>query len=324
MEINKIKNIYSLISKEMNEVLHIQNKASKDNTSLDALPIEEVRIYYNKEREFWNEGGDKVYKSVDSKINTRHGAIPVRFYYPNNNENNMSALIYIHGGGFIVGNLDTHDRIMRAFAYHANVIVMGIDYTLSPEAKFPQALEECVDIIKYLHENGDSYKIDKNSLSLAGDSGGANLCLASTIYLREVFNDISYIKSLLLYYGFYGLKDSVSKRLYGGDYDGLKKEDLDYYFNLYTKNEKDYDNIYFSPLNADLTKNIPPCYIETGELDPLCDDSIVLYKILSSNGIKTELKVIPHVIHSYLHYAKMLKEASKAIENGSKFLNSCT
>ena len=320
MEVNKL-DISNLLSKEMSEVLAYQIANSKDAFSTANATFEELRASYVAERLFWNEGGPSMFLCENNKIKTKYGEVPVRFYYPLECKENTPALIYIHGGGFIVGNLDTHDRIMRLFAHHANVIVVGIDYTLSPEAKFPQAVEECVAVVKHLHENGSEYKIDGNKIFLAGDSGGANLSLASTLYLREQGEDISYIKSLLLYYGAYGLKDSVSKRLYGGDYDGLKKEDLDYYFGLYVNSEEDYDNIYFSCLNADLAKNVPPCYIETGELDPLCDDSVALYKILNANGIKAELKVLKGLIHSYLHYSKMMDASLEGIKNGVRFLN---
>ena len=106
------------------------------------------------------------------------------------------TIVYVHGGGWVLGNLETHDRICRVLAEKSEAIVVAVDYRLSPEAKFPSAVHEVAAVAKHLHENADQYGIDADRMGMAGDSGGAHLNLAATLYLRQEVGDASYIKAL--------------------------------------------------------------------------------------------------------------------------------
>lgn len=317
MKQNKI-DVFSRMTDGMKEVLKIQEELAKDGFSTGA-DFKTLRKEYENERKYWNEGAVELTKIVDSTIEGPHGEIPVRFYYPNDNEQNDCA-VFIHGGGFVIGSPNTHDRMIRLFAKHSNCVVVAIDYKLSPEYKFPVAIQECAALTKYLHENAKLHKINPNSISLVGDSGGANLSFATNLYLRENEKDTSYIKSLILYYGLFGLKDSVSRRTLGGPWDGLTREDLEYYESCYLNNKEESDNPYYDSLSADLSYGIPPVYMAAAELDPLLDDSIALEKMLKENNVKCELEIYKGVLHAFLHYTKILPEANEAIENGSAFL----
>ncbi|MCT4563824.1 MAG: acetyl esterase [Maledivibacter sp.] len=317
MQKNKL-NVFSRMTKQMKEVLRIQDERAKD-AFVTGDDFDELREAYVIERKYWNEGGPSVENIRNMTINGPHGDIPIRIYYPNKKSIN-SCCVFIHGGGFVVGNMDTHDRIMRTLSNYADVAVIGIDYRLSPENKFPVALEECVALVEYLHNYGENHGIDGNNISLAGDSGGASLSLATTLFLRNKKEDISYITSLILYYGGFGLKDSMSMRLFGGPWDGLTRKDINYYCNCYVKNEGDKDNPYLDCLSADLTYGIPSTYICVGDLDPLLDDSLALEKILTENGIKCKCDVYKGLLHSFLHYSKILEEAKDALKKGAEFM----
>ncbi|MGL4677267.1 MAG: acetyl esterase [Brevinema sp.] len=318
MESNKL-NINHLLSPQMQNVLKIQAYQSSNTFTTQNNTVQQIRDNYTKERHYWNKGGVKMDKIINTTITGRHGEIPIRFYYPTKTNETIPCIVYIHGGGFLVGNLDTHDRIMRNLSFESQAVVVGVDYRLSPEYKFPIALEDCADLILYLHHQGKNHGINSDTISLSGDSGGANLALAVTLYLRETETNISYIKSLLLYYGFYGLRDSISQRLYGGEYDGLSQSDLEYYKNLYLPSPEYLNHPYYAPLEADLNQDLPPCYLETGDLDPLRDNSIVLYEILHHRNIPCELVITNGLIHAYLHYSKVLDEALNAIKRGATF-----
>ncbi len=114
---------------------------------------------------------------------------------------------------FILGNLDTHDRIMRLLASYSQCTVIGIDYTLSPEARFPQAIEEIVAACCYFHQQAEDYQINMSRIGFAGDSAGAMLALASALWLRDKQIDCGKIAGVLLWYGLYwitGFRDSSS------------------------------------------------------------------------------------------------------------------
>lgn len=319
MEMNKI-DVLSKLSSGMRDVLKVQNEISKNVFDTTNNSINQLRENYNREREFWNEGGPVMDRTVDMTVKGPHGEIPIRIYYPNDKSTN-SGIIYIHGGGFVVGNLDTHSKIMRNLAYYSNCAIIGIDYKLSPEHKFPVAMEECVEVALYFRKNGFSHGINGEKLAFAGDSAGANLCLASALFLRDMYKDNSFIKGLLLYYGMFGLEDSKSHRLYGGPWDGLTKEDLLFYREQYISNLKDSQSPYFNCLEADLTHSIPPCYIVSAEFDPVIDDSQLLYEILKDKGNKVKYHMFEGLIHAFLHHSSMLDEAIDAIKEGAEFMN---
>ncbi len=231
------------------------------------------------------------------------------------------CVLFIHGGGFVVGNLDTHDRIMRVLAEFSGAVVVGIDYRLSPEHKFPVAVEECAAITKYLHRYGPRYGIDPAQLLLAGDSGGANLALATALLLRDRGDDNGFLKGLILYYGLFGLKDSSSQRLLGGNWDGLTRKDLAYYNDCYLETPEDADSPYFDCLSADLSHGIPPTCIVAAALDPLLDDSLTLKQMLAGHGVPCEYRVYEGVLHGFLHYTKILPEANDALRQGAAFIH---
>ncbi|MEG1291620.1 MAG: alpha/beta hydrolase fold domain-containing protein, partial [Lachnospiraceae bacterium] len=266
-EVNK-SDPYPLLSEGMRTVIDYQAEHSKDAFDTDCS-WDELRIKYVEERRFWNEGGPKAHKIVETQVEGPIGPVPVRIYYPND-QPTYHALVFIHGGGFTVGNNDTHDRMMRCIMEASGCAVIGVDYHLAPEAKFPIPLYECAAAVRYFHEHGAEYSILPDRMAIGGDSGGGNLSLAVNLYLRDAFGGNDYIAALLLYYGSFGMWDSGSMRLYGTALDGMRKADLDYYTSCYIdKDSNDNDNPYFITFNNDLTHGIPATYLCCGDLDPL-------------------------------------------------------
>lgn len=292
--------------------------AGADAFATDA-GFEGMRANYTKERAFWNEGGPQMAKTVNAEFDGPMGAFPVRYYYPVEAQN-LPVIVFIHGGGFVVGNCDTHDRVCRILADKTGAVVVSVDYHLSPESKYPTNIQECAIVAKYLHEHGEDVGIDGNDLSFAGDSGGAVLSMATNLWLRDEEGDNSFVKSLLLYYGFYGLEDSISRRLFGWDFDGMRKEDLLYYNECWLKDMATESGApYVDMFHNDLTTNMAPCYLAAAGLDPLRDDSVLLAEILKSNGIDNELEVFDGVLHAFVHYSRMLDESVTCIEHSAEF-----
>jgi acetyl esterase len=308
--LNKINSQMKAVIDKSNELV---DGAYDTSAGFDVL-----RENYTKERAFWNQGGPTPHKTIDSTLATENGEIKVRYYVPTDAEK-LPAIIYIHGGGFVLGNLDTHDRIMRILAEETGAIVAGIDYSLSPEAKFPVAIQQCARFAQYLHTEGAQFGIDTDHISFAGDSGGAFMSLATTFYLRDELKDNSYIRGLLLFYGLFGLRDSMSWRLLGGPWDGLTTEDMEYYYQMYTSSPEDRESPYFDTLNNDFTQGVPPCYVCAAEFDPLRDDSTTLAAILDGCNIPYKYELFEGVIHAFLHNSLMLDEAMDALKNSSAF-----
>lgn len=323
---NKI-DVLALINDQMKAVLAKEDTLAGDANDT-SVGFEVMRENYVLGRQYWVEGGPKMAASFDKEIDGPHGRIPVRFYYPTeaavagkeSGEAQTPAIVYVHGGGWVLGNLETHDRVCRVLADKARAIVVAVDYQLSPEAQFPVAIEEVVAVTEHLHEHGAEYGIDGDRLGMAGDSGGAHLNLAATLYLRQERGGADFVKALLLYYGWFGLADSASQRLLGGSWDGLTREDFAFYKNLYAGEELDLEKEpYVNLFLNDLTKDMPACYVAAAEFDPLRDDSYCLAAILDEAGLPYQYEEFEGVIHAFLHYTKALDAANDALEHGASF-----
>ncbi|MDP9831995.1 MULTISPECIES: acetyl esterase [Trueperella] len=308
----------SLWSAQMGAAVAKQNEMSA-GLYAPGQTLAQMREGYLTERQFWNEGGPEMASTEDVRVPTSHGEIGVRIYRPIDGV--LPIIFFIHGGGFALGNLDTHDRICRNIADEAGAAVVAIDYTLSPEAKFPQAIEECAQVVQYVRTHAKRWGLDRGDVSFAGDSGGANMSLATYLFLRDVMKDAGGVRCFLLYYGWFGLKDSVSIRLYGGVWDGLTPEDFAMYKELYVTSEADLDSPFLNIFNADLD-GLPPAYICAAEFDPLLDDSALLAKVYETQGIAHELEVVPGVIHAFLHHGRMLDAARQVMAHGGTFFQS--
>lgn len=309
-----------LMTDQMKAVLAKSAELASDAFVTDA-GFELMRENYIKERRFWNEGGPKMAKTVDATFDGPMGEFMARYYYPVEPAagETLPVIEFIHGGGFVVGHPDTHDRVCRILADETGAVVVSVDYHLSPESKYPTNIKECAIVAQYLHEHGAEMGIDGNDLSFAGDSGGAVLSMATYLWLRDEEGDASFVKSLLLYYGFYGLLDSPSRRLFGWDFDGMRKEDLLYYNacwlnDLATESEAPYVDM----LSNDLS-DVPPCYLAAAGLDPLRDDSACMHETLDALGRRNVYEVFEGVLHAFVHYSRMMPESMECIQHSAEF-----
>ncbi|EEP1008039.1 alpha/beta hydrolase fold domain-containing protein [Salmonella enterica] len=189
----------------------------------------------------------------------------------------------------------------------------------SPQARYPQAIEETVAVCRYFSQHADKYSLNVEKIGFAGDSAGAMLALASAIWLRDKHIRCGNVIAILLWYGLYGLQDSVSRRLFGGAWDGLTREDLDMYEKAYLRNEEDRESPWYCLFNNDLTRNVPPCFIASAEFDPLIDDSRLLHQTLQAHRQPCEYKMYPGTLHAFLHYSRMMTSADDALQDGARF-----
>ena len=323
---NKL-DVLSLINPQMKAVLAKEDELAGDANDT-SVGFEKMRENYVAGRAYWVQGGPEMAEKLDMAVAGPFGDIPVRYYYPTAEaaagraagQALAPAIVYVHGGGFVLGNLDTHDRVCRILAEKTGAVLVAVDYRLSPEAKYPSAVQEVAAVASYLHEHGAEHGIDGGRLSFAGDSGGAHLGLAATLYLREECGGSGFVKCCLLYYGWFGLADSSSMRLLGGPWDGLTEADWQFYLQMYAEDpvalaSAPYANLFLN----DLTHDMPACYIAAAEFDPLRDDSATLAAICKQYGVPCRYEVFEGVIHAFLHYTKMLDEANDALEHGATF-----
>ncbi|MEG0764997.1 MAG: alpha/beta hydrolase fold domain-containing protein, partial [Pseudoflavonifractor sp.] len=253
MHINKF-DYYKRLTPQMRDVVDYVKKWNAEHPA-----TADYRQDYLDERIFWNEGGPTPAKVVESTVEGPNGPIPVRLHYPTVSDKPMGVTIYFHGGSLMLGNNDTHSRVMRMFAEESNTVVIGVDYRLAPEYKFPSWIDEGVAVVRHFHQHGAEFNLDPNDIALCGDSAGAYMSLSIALYLRDHDKDISYLRSLILYYGIYGMRDSKSFRQWGNDVDAIMREDSTTLYSTSTlASEQDAFSPYYDLLASDLTHDIPP------------------------------------------------------------------
>src|SRR5277367_2477355 len=168
-------------------------------------------------REPWRQGGPAMFSTKETLVPTRHGMTRIRAYYPHREP--APALVYMHGGGWTIFSLDTHDRLMREYAARAGVVVIGVEYALSPEARFPVAHEQCVDVTRWVYDHGGEFGIDPARIAVGGDSAGGNLAIGSCLALRDSGSG-DLVKALVLNYPSFGgdYTDEYHERFGGPGY----------------------------------------------------------------------------------------------------------
>ena len=303
---------------QMIAVLEQQAEIQPDARKVHELDAAAARRQYSAGRRYWNADAPPVDEIVETRVAGPVGDIPLRIYLPVERRP-LPALVYLHGGGWVVGNLDSHDKIMRLLALRSGAAVVGVDYRLAPEHKFPTAYEECLAVVEQVRDLGAQWGLDVRRLALGGDSAGANLTVAVAVELKR--RDPSLLVMLLLVYGVFGLRDSPSRRLYGERPDCLSNQSMDYYYGCYLRDDSDWNDARFNVLAADL-RGLPPAFISAAGMDLLLDDSIALHSLMEMAGVESRLEIYAGVLHGFLHYSRTLDASGKAIEAAAAALAS--
>ncbi len=278
----------------------------------DTVSIAEGRDIAEQVRAPWTEGGPRMARTVEHQVPTRHGEVMVRVYYPS--ERRMPGVFfYIHGGGFVLFSVNTHDRVMREYAQRAGIVVVGINYTRAPEAKFPQPIEECIDTVNWLKANAGALDIDAAQLFIGGDSAGGNLSLGTCLHFRDIGERP--IRGMVLNYTGFSTdlyQDSVVR--YGaGDY-GLSLHMMVWFYRNYLGRKEDYTDPRMNLLDADL-HGIPPAFLVITECDPLYDGNIDMVAKMKAEGVDVESKVYKGTVHSFLEAVSVADVAGVAFDD---------
>ena len=299
---------------QMTEVLKKQAEVTPNARKVHTLTPDEARAQYAAGRRYWNADAPELDEIINTPMEGPGGSIPARVYL-HGDERPLPVLIYLHGGGWVVGNLDTHDKIMRLLALRCGAAVVGVDYGLAPQTKFPAAIDECLAAVAHVRDHAADWGIDPERIAIGGDSAGANLAVAVALSLRDAQPEL--LRMLLLVYGVFGLQDSPSQRLFGERGDGLSNKDMDYYYDCYLRGPEDRRDDRFNVLGADL-RGLPPAFIAAAGMDPLLDDSVVMHELLGEAGVESKLAIYDGVLHGFLHYSRMLDRSKEAIDDAAE------
>jgi acetyl esterase len=304
------------IDPQMLAAIEINRAAGGRDRPVADTPVPELRRLYAAERAGWNAERPEVAEVRDDSVEGPAGPVPVRLYHPRPGTT-LTALLYFHGGGWVVGSNDTHDRIMRLLALKSGRAVLGVDYRLAPEAKFPVQIDEALAACRALRARASDWGLAAEAPVLSGDSAGAQIALAAALSLRDVGDVMP--GGLALFYGVYGLRDSRARRVFDGSRYGLSGRDIDFYWSQYVRDAADLADPRLDLLSAELA-GLPPAFLGVAALDPLLDDNLAMAERLRAAGVPAELRVYPGMLHGFLHYSKLVARAMQALDEAAAWV----
>ena len=231
-------------------------------------------------------------------IKSESRELKLRIYSNKNDDDNQPLIIFFHGGGFVMGDLDSHDLLCRHLTKKSECKLIAVDYSLAPEYKFPCSLEDSINAVKYIFENNKKIKFDKKKVVVCGDSAGGNLALIVAILSKE--KKLPKIIGQILFYPW--IDFTMSRPSMSINLDGLivKKSTLDYFANHYLNKNDEITNWKISPLLYSDFYGMPITYIYGAGLDPLVDEGYALMKRLKSFENEVYYKVYEGQMHAFV------------------------
>lgn len=293
-------------------------RAYAAHPALQSVSLAEARRIAEEVRKPWRQGGPVMHQTREYEPEFRHGKLRVRVYDPSAGRS-KPALIYLHGGGFTIFSIDTHDRVMREYAAAADMVVIGVDYPLAPEAKFPVALEQVADLVRWLGGHAAEWGVDATRIAIGGDSAGGNISLGVALYLRQM-GEMHRVGGILLNYA--GFRPGCSEewqRKYGGEGYMLNGNESNYFWGNYGRGPSDFHNPLACPILADL-RGLPPVFLVIAECDILAEQAFLMEPRFREAGVRVLSRVYRGATHSFLEAVSISPVARAAIEDGARWV----
>ena len=273
---------------------------------------EEARASYRSRRAFTQPDAPEVFKVEDKLVSANGVSVPVRVYHPHAapSHSTLPGLVYLHGGGWTIGDLDTHDVLCRSLCLQAGIVVVAVDYRMGPEHKFPAAYDDSVAAFNWTVAQAASLGIDASRIAIGGDSAGGNLAAAACLGLRG--QSVQPAFQLLIYPATIMWQDTPSYHANGKGY-MLTKESIAYYTENYLRNREDAKDWRASPQLADSHAGLPPAFVMTAGFDPLRDEGLMYADALSKAGVSSQYICFERQIHGFITMGRVMQEANTAV-----------
>ena len=232
--------------------------------------------------------------------------LPIRIYRPTDGEN-LPALVYFHGGGWVLNFLDIYEPSLRKIAKHGNFIIIAVEYQKAPENPYPVPFDDCYEALKWTISNAVNLGIDPLSIGVGGDSAGGNLAAAVAIKARDE-KLINLAFQLLIYPCIEINMDYKSATDFAEGY-GLTTKSMKWFWDQYLPDKKDHDDAYAVPARALTLRGVAPAIIFTAEFDPLTDDGRNYYRRLNEDAVASVYKEYAGQIHGFFNLGGVTEDA---------------
>jgi acetyl esterase len=305
---------------EKGAMLHPQARALLDLIEQRGLPPThtlappEARRFYLERRAFTQPDAPPVAQLRELAAEGPAGAIPLRCYRPLGSDAaaRLPALVYFHGGGWVIGDLDTHDVLCRELANRSGCAVISVHYRLAPEHRFPGAVEDAIAATDWVWRHADALALDAKRIAVGGDSAGGNLAAVVALAVRDGGSALRLAWQLLIYPATDQRRLAESHRVNGEGY-LLTRESMDYYHDHYLGGDAHDGDWRASPLlHGDLSR-LPPALVLTAGYDPLRDEGLQYAQRLSDAGCNATQVCFERQIHGFITMGRVIAEANAAV-----------
>ncbi|HEY1130060.1 MAG TPA: alpha/beta hydrolase [Roseateles sp.] len=233
--------------------------------------------------------------------------LPARLYAPS--VERLPTLLYLHGGGFTIGDLETHDSLCRQLSLRSGMAVLALDYRLAPEHRFPAAVDDAWAALAWLHQQSDRLGLDGSRLAVGGDSAGGTLAASTAFFARD--RGLPLALQLLITPGTASRPDTASHRFFANGF-LLDAASIAWFFDHYIDREQRCD-WRFAPLEADDHSGLAPACVVLAECDPLVDEGIAYADTLRAAGVDVQLELFRGVTHDFIKMGRQIPEALTAL-----------
>ena len=277
---------------------------------IDKISPAEARRQYREVRATLRPPAPYLPEVRDVKADGKGGPIPLRLYRPS--EGVLPAFVFFHGGGWVVGDLDTHDVVCRQIARDAGAVVIAVDYRLAPENPFPAASDDAWSAVTWIEAHADQLGIDAACIAVGGDSAGGGLAAVVALMARDS-RKLRLALQVLVYPVVDLRAESVSYSKYAEGY-LLTRAAMKWYIAQYAPTPQAVNDWHASPLLAPWVHGVAPALIITAELDPLIDEGEAYARRLRGARVPVDYQVAPGMVHGFLTMGGKVDAANRTID----------
>jgi len=253
---------------------------------------------------------ESIASVTDTTVTTESGEIAVRLYR-NSDKTDLPVILYLHAGGWILGDLAHSDALCRTLASHSGALVVNVDYRLSPEWQFPGPLNDCAAVLKWLVNEAASLSIDPGRIAVAGESSGGNLAAGLALMARDQ-TAMPIAAQVLLCPALDPKMATGSWREMGEDFLPPRQQ-MEWMWRAYLPTSADEDNPYAAPVAASDLTGLPRCVMLTAEFDPLRDEAEEYAARIEAAGVEVEMRRCPGQIHAFLNMSGIIPSAKEIL-----------
>jgi acetyl esterase len=305
-----------MLDGEVRLLLDLMEQAEKDGRpKLHTQTHAKGRVAVDRMSEACEADPPEVAATIDGKIPVPGAELKIRRYRPLDVEGavdgkGLPTLIYYHGGGWVIGNIETHDSTCRRIANKSRCQVISVDYRLAPEHPFPTPTEDSLAAFRYIRDNAAEFEADPSRLAVGGDSAGGNISAVVCQACKQTGEPMPAFQ-MLIYPATDARQQTESRRLFAEGY-FLTRDLMDWFWKAYAPAGTDLTDVRLSPVLAEDLSGLPPAFVLTAGFDPLRDEGRAYADRLIDAGVKTTYVNYPGTIHGFFSLTRFLKQGLKA------------